>query len=310
MIGGFARGAGRPRAPRNRRPPFLPRRANAVICLFQHGGPSQMICSTRSRRSTNTMASLIPAARSKSHFDKLRGNVLGSPFKFNKSGQCGMELSELLPHTARRRRRTDAHSLDEHRVRRSRVGVAPHPQRQVPRRHAHLGLMGCLRVGVREIRICLPTSCCPIPADCRWRAKTTGSAGWLPAVFQGTTFRSGPSPVLNLRTPQGRCRSRRGSDQLRYLEQLNRAHLERHPENLGARRAARPISRPPPRMQTAVPDVLDIAGETARNAPALRTRQPDDERIWHALLARASPGRARRAVRANLSEKPTVGHAQ
>ena len=28
------------------------------------------------------------------------GNLLGSPFKFSPAGQCGMELSELLPYTA------------------------------------------------------------------------------------------------------------------------------------------------------------------------------------------------------------------
>lgn len=29
------------------------------------------------------------------------------------------------------------------------------------------------------------------------------SSGWLPAVYQGTVFRSGPSPVLNLQSPDG-----------------------------------------------------------------------------------------------------------
>ena len=34
------------------------------------------------------------------HFDKQRGNVLGSPFRFAKHGASGIELCELLPHTA------------------------------------------------------------------------------------------------------------------------------------------------------------------------------------------------------------------
>ena len=35
------------------------------------------------------------------HFHTQVGKVLGSPFKFRKHGGSGMELSELLPHTAK-----------------------------------------------------------------------------------------------------------------------------------------------------------------------------------------------------------------
>ncbi len=35
------------------------------------------------------------------HLDKQMGNVLGSPFGFHRHGQCGIELCELLPHTAK-----------------------------------------------------------------------------------------------------------------------------------------------------------------------------------------------------------------
>ena len=37
----------------------------------------------------------------------------------------------------------------------------------------------------------------PIDGEKNW------SSGWLPAVYQGTVFRSGPSPVLNLQSPDG-----------------------------------------------------------------------------------------------------------
>ncbi len=39
------------------------------------------------------------------HFDKQKGNLLASPFQFERRGQSGIELSELLPHTSRIRRR-------------------------------------------------------------------------------------------------------------------------------------------------------------------------------------------------------------
>jgi hypothetical protein len=40
-----------------------------------------------------------PGGELETHFDKQKGNCLGSPYKFQKFGQCGMDLCELLPQT-------------------------------------------------------------------------------------------------------------------------------------------------------------------------------------------------------------------
>src|SRR4029077_6073999 len=64
----------------------------------------------------------------------------------------------------------------------------------------------------------------PVDGERNW------TSGFLPAVYQGTPFRSGSSPVLNLPSPAGLDpRSRRS--QLSLLEELNRRHLSLHPEN-------------------------------------------------------------------------------
>ena len=42
-----------------------------------------------------------PGGELEIHFDKQKGNVLGSPYLFRNCGECGMVLSELLPNTAR-----------------------------------------------------------------------------------------------------------------------------------------------------------------------------------------------------------------
>jgi hypothetical protein len=87
------------------------------------------------------------------------------------------------------------------------------------------------------------------------------SSGWLPAVYQGTPFRSTGSPVLNLATPGGIPPAAR-TQQLKFLDELNRSHLVRYPGNseLQARVTNYEIAA---RMQTAVPDVLDLSQETA-----------------------------------------------
>lgn len=55
----------------------------------------------------------------------------------------------------------------------------------------------------------------PVDGERNW------SSGFLPAVYQGTPFRSGDSPVFNLRTPASVTSAAR-SNQLAFLERVNR----------------------------------------------------------------------------------------
>ena len=91
---------------------------------------------------TNITASPIPAASWRSHFDKQKGNVLGSPFKFAKHGACGHGAVRAAAAHGGDRRRHHAGPLDEHRIGRSRVGAAADPQRPVSRRACRPGARG------------------------------------------------------------------------------------------------------------------------------------------------------------------------
>jgi hypothetical protein len=237
---------------------FTPR-AKAVICLFQHGGPSQMDLFDPKPVLSKYHGQPYPAGEIEAHFEKQKGNVLGSPFKFEPRGRSGIELCELLPHTAdvvdelTLIRSMNTESVDHESALRlihtgkffaglpcwgSWVTYALGSENQNLPSYVVLGDPGGL----------------PVDGERNW------SAGWLPAVYQGTPFRSGKSPVLNLHTPEGiPAEARR--DQLRFLERLNRAHAERHPENseLAARLANFETAA---RMQTEVPGVLDISHET------------------------------------------------
>jgi hypothetical protein len=57
----------------------------------------------------------------------------------------------------------------------------------------------------------------PVDGERNW------SSGWLPAQYQGTTFRSGSSPVLNLSSPAGITTAAR-RNQLDFLKQLNQVN--------------------------------------------------------------------------------------
>src|SRR5947209_5273781 len=79
--------------------PHPPGKAKAVICLFQHGGPSQMDLFDPKPELTKQNGRPHPD-KLEAHFHTQQGKLLASPFKFSKAGKAGVELSELLPQTA------------------------------------------------------------------------------------------------------------------------------------------------------------------------------------------------------------------
>src|SRR5436853_496800 len=87
------------------------------------------------------------------------------------------------------------------------------------------------------------------------------SSGFLPAVYQGTPFRATGAPVANLSMPAGVSLAAR-RNQLQLLDELNAGHLARFPHSseLQARISHYELAA---RMQTSVPEVLDISRESA-----------------------------------------------
>jgi hypothetical protein len=143
----------------------------------------------------------------------------------------------------------------------------------------------------------------PVDGEKNW------SSGWLPAVYQGTTFRSGRSPVLNLQTPAG-VSSEARCNQLQFLEQLNRSHLERHPENseLAARLANFETAA---RMQTAVPGALDISQETAETRALYGLDNPTTQEYGtRCLMARRLVEQGVRFVQIFLKAQPWDTHSR
>jgi hypothetical protein len=239
--------------------PMLRAKAKNVICLFQHGGPSQMDLFDPKPALNKYHGQPYPGGNLEVHFDKQKGNVLGSPFKFDKHGASGIELCELLPHTGRIAdrltlvRSMNTESVDhESALRLIHTGkfLAGMPTWGAWVTYA----LGTENENLPAYVVLSDPGGLPVDGERNW------TAGWLPAVYQGTAFRSGKSPVLNLHTPQGVTPAAR-RNQLDFLARLNHAHLERPPRNseLEARLANFETAA---RMQTAVPEVLDISSES------------------------------------------------
>lgn len=114
------------------------------------------------------------------------------------------------------------------------------------------------------------------------------SSGFLPAVYQGTAFRSGESPILDLAPPTGI-----GVDQQRenldLLKRLNQHSADRHPGDteLLARLNSYELAY---RMQSAAPEAVDLTKESDATRELYGLGDSATEEIGTILL------RARRLV--------------
>lgn len=282
-------------------------RAKSVICLFQHGGPSQMDLFDPKPELTRLNGQPYPG-EIEVHFTGQAGNLLGSPFSFAPAGQCGMQLSELLPHTA-------SVADDITLIRSMKTFTVDH---EAGLRLIHSGkiqagrpawgswllyALGSENENLPGYVVLADPGGLPIDGVRNW------SSGWLPAVYQGTPFRSGDSPVLNLNRPAHVTAEARAG-QFTLLDQLNRLHARDFPENseLAARIANFEMAA---RMQTAVPDVLDLSDETDETRQLYGLDQPATEEYGRrCLLARRLVERGVRFVQLFLSGQPWDTHSK
>ncbi len=282
-------------------------RAKSVICLFQHGGPSQMDLFDPKPELTRHHGKPY-AGQLEVHFDKAAGNLLASPFRFRPHGQSGMVLSELVPHMSR--------IVDELTLVRSMTTESV--DHETALRLIHTGkilagrptwgswvvyALGTENQDLPAYVVLSDPAGLPVDGVRNW------SSGWLPAIDQGTPFRSGNAPVLNLKRPTSITAGAR-DHQLRFLEELNRAHEKRHPGNteLEARIANFEIAAA---MQTAVPEALDLSRESAATRRLYGLDRPHThEYAARCLIARRLIERGVRFVQLFLNSQPWDTHSK
>jgi hypothetical protein len=282
--------------------------ADSVICLFQHGGPSQMDLFDP-KPELNKRDGQPYQGDLEVHFVDKTGNViLGSPFKFNSHGQSGIELSELLPHTAG--------IVDEITLVRSlTTGSVDH---ESALRLIHSGklqagnptwgswtvyALGSPNQNLPAYVVLADPAGLPVDGVRNW------SSGWLPAAFQGAAFYPGNNGLPNLSPPPGVGSAARIS-QLNFLEGLNREHLRQFPGNteLETRITNFEIAA---RMQTSVPDALDLSQETAATKKLYGLDNPTTaEYGTRCLIARRLIERGVRFVQLYLSGQPWDTHSK
>jgi len=239
--------------------PHAPPRARAMISMFMQGGPSHIDLFDPKPILNQLDGQSFPGEVQYDNAAQASSKVLGSPWKFNRHGNSGIELSELLPGLAEV---ADQITL----IRSMKTGASNHGQSiwamntgRPSGGRATLGSWMTYALGSESqdlpafVVLADPASL-PVLGTQNW------ANGWLPSLYQGTVVRPREPRILNLDPPphlKGEAQRR----YLAYLEGLNRRNLERHPGELDleARIASYELAA---RMQTAAKEALDLAGET------------------------------------------------
>ena len=246
-----------PLAPRQ---PHFPAKAKNVIYLHMAGAPSCLDLFDYKPKLNEMNGKSCPESFYKGQqFAFIKGipKLLGSPHKFAQYGKSGQWLSNLLPHTAT--------VADELCVVRSlftdQFNHAP-AQLMIQTGSPRLGRPGMgawVSYGLGTENKDLPSFVVlvssPIAPD--GGASLWGS-GFLPTIHQGVQFRSQGEPVLFLNNPEGMTAEQRRKS-LDTINKLNRMRLDAigDPEILTRIQQFEMAYK----MQTSVPDVMDIAKE-------------------------------------------------
>jgi hypothetical protein len=249
---------GNPLAPRA---PHFPARAQRVIYLFMHGGPSHLeTFDPKPELQRLAGQPLPPSFGPVATRRKVAANpLLATRRTFRKFGQSGIEVSDFLPQIAR--------CVDDLAVIRScRADSVNHPQ-AVYQMNTGSILMGKPSLG-SWVGYGLGTENQDLPAFVVLPDPGGGikggppayGAGFLPATFQGTVMRGGPRPILDLDSAGGLSdRDQRGV--LDLVGALNaRHHVSRGDDGeLAARIQSYELAY---RMQSAAPGAVDLARES------------------------------------------------
>jgi hypothetical protein len=250
-----------PLAPRQ---PMFPAKAKSVIFLFMYGGPSQVDTFDpkpgleKYHGKTMTADIVKGLGEVKTFGGDSHAPLMRSPFKFNRYGKSGIEVSEIFPHIGS--------CVDDIAFIRSIYGDSNNHAPALFEMNTGSIQQGYPSVG-SWVTYGLGTENQDLPAYVvmtDYRGGPIGgapnwSSGFMPATFQGTVFRSSGTPILDL-SPGADVSPAEQRTSLDLLGKLNAEHARLNPGDteLEARIAAYELAY---RMQAHAPEVVDLSQE-------------------------------------------------
>ncbi len=251
-------------------------RAKACIFIFMAGAPSHIDLFDPKPKLNELHGQKLP----KEILDKARfafikpdtATLMGSPRKFTKHGESGMEFSDLLPNLG-----SCADDLLMVRSLHSEE-FNHHPgQLMMQCGVSRFGMptMGSwLNYGLGSESKNLPGYVVLTAGRGSSGGSTLWQSGFLPSNYAGVLFRNQGEPVLNLKNPDGLPPElqRAGLDAIRDLNQ--RRYQEVHDPEIASRIANYELAN---RMQTAAPELVDLSSESRRTLEAYGVDRPEPE---------------------------------
>src|SRR5256885_6307580 len=242
-------------SPLTLKPPQFPAKAKRVIFLFMSGGPSHVDTFDPKPRLAQDNGKPLPFEKPK--LERTRtGNLLASPYAFEKCGQAGIEVSELFPHLAT--------CVDDLCIIRSMVADNINHngaclQMNTGEQAFSRPCMGSwLLYGLGSENQNLPGFIVISPAQPAQGAPLWSSS-FLPATYQGTLVTDLKKPIANL--SNARFSTSQQREQLDWLKQLNELHRQQREEDsrLSARIESFELAF---RMQSKAPEAFDVESES------------------------------------------------
>jgi len=242
--------------------PHFPAKAKNVIFLFMAGAPSQLDMLDPKPTLVKYDGQACPGDLMKGEqfaFIKGTPKMLGSPYKFEQCGQSGQWISELLPHLKEVADDISVvRSMSTEQFNHAPAQIFMNTGFQLPGRPS-FGAWSTYGLGTENHD--LPGFVVLISGDSNPDGgKTCWGSGFLPSVYQGVEFRSHGEPVLFVNNPDGVDAGVR-RDTLDALRDLNTMKFKESldPE-IETRIAQYELAY---RMQTSVPELMDISKEPA-----------------------------------------------
>ena len=234
-------------------------KAKRCIFLFMTGGPSHLDLFDPKPLLNTLDGQPLPASFGSIHSQFLESDplCLGSHRKFAKYGQSGMDMSDLVPHM-------HPHADDVALIRSCVADNVIHAPAmyQMNTGRVFMGypsLGSWVTYGLGSESENLPAYVVMTqPEGTPEGGAPCWGSGFLPALHQGTLLRSGPSPIVNLKSASGEVSPEQQRRMLDLLRSMNEDGLDPADGELSSRIASYELAF---RMQAEAPEAVDLGRE-------------------------------------------------
>ncbi|MEX2288317.1 MAG: DUF1501 domain-containing protein [Planctomycetaceae bacterium] len=284
-----------------RKPHFTPR-AKRVIFLFMHGGPSQVDTFDYKPQLEKDNGKPLPFAKPRVTSGKT-GNLLRSPWNFQKRGESGIEVSELFPHVGGCI--DDICLINSMWGSNSRHGSALLELHTGSDTFVRPSMGSWITYGLGTENSDLPgfITICPTLGH---GGVNAWSAAFMPAAYQGTPIGYASIPAADAKIPfitNADTSQKVQRMELDLLRQVNQQRMEQTgPDSaLEARINSFELAF---RMQGTVPEVQDLSGESKATHELYGVNDPKTENFGRqCLMARRFAERGVRFVQVTHTYK-------